>query len=92
MALGEAALQEKRYDESAACFARAGQASTNFSTAYFFQAIALALAGRNDEARLCVDRGVQLEPGFRIRLFYEHGLAPALADRLVEGAKLLGLE
>jgi hypothetical protein len=91
MALGEVALQEGHYDLSAACFARAAQARTNFSTAYFFRAIALALAGRDEEARPFVRRGSELEPGFRIRLFFEHGLAPKLAEKMIEGSRLLGL-
>ena len=91
MALGEAALLEARYEDAAACFARAAQANANFSTAYFFQAIALALAGRVEEAQPFVRRGLELEPGFRIRMFFELGLAPALAERLAEGARLLGL-
>ena len=91
MALGEAAIREGRYEESAACFARAAQASANFSTAYIFQAIALALAGRNEEAGPFLRRGLELEPGFRIRLFFEHGMAPGLAERLIGGSRLLGL-
>ena len=57
-------------------FAAAGRVNTNFSTAYLFQAIAMALAGRPDEAKPVVRRGLELEPGFRIRLFFEHGIAP----------------
>ena len=38
-----------------------------------------------------IRRGLELEPSFRIRLFFEYGLAPALAERLVEGARVLGL-
>ena len=80
-----------RYDDAALNFARAAQANTNFSTAYLFQAIALALAGRGEEAEAPVRRGLDLEPGFRIRMFFELGLAPALAEKLAEGARLLGL-
>ena len=91
MALGEGALQEERYGDAAACFARAAQANASFSSAYFFQAIALAWAGREAEAQPLVRRGLELEPGFQIRLFFEHGLAPALAEKLVKGSRLLGL-
>ena len=91
MALGEAALLEARYESAASCFAMAARTNTNFSTAYFFQAIALVLAGRKEEAQPLVRRGLELEPGFRIRLFFEHGLGPALAAKLVDGARLLGL-
>jgi tetratricopeptide (TPR) repeat protein len=91
MALGESALIETRYAEAASCFRRAAQSNPNFSTAYFCQAIALALAGRPEEAQPLVRRGLEIEPGFRIRIFFEHGQAPLLRDRLVEGARLLGL-
>ena len=91
MALGEAALRETRFLDAAQGFAKAAQSSPNFSSAYFFQAIALALAGREEEARPLIRRGLELEPGFRIRLIHEHGLAPGLVEKLVEGARLLGL-
>ena len=91
MALGESALLEARYDDAAACFAKSQQANAKFSTAYFFQAIALAWAGRKEQAEPFVRRGLELEPGFRVRLFFEYGLAPALAEKLVEGSRLLGL-
>ena len=91
MALGEASLVEGRYEHAASCFAMAAQTNTNFSTAYFFQAIALALAGRKEEAQPILDRGLELEPAFRMRLFFIHGLGPALVAKLVEGSRLLGL-
>ena len=91
MALGEAALQEARYEDAPSCFARAAQANTNFSTAYFFQAMAMALAGHVAEAAPSIRRGLELEPGFHTRMFFELGLAPALAERLAEGSRLLGL-
>lgn len=91
MALGESALQEARYEDAAHSFAAAGRVNANFSTAYLFQAIALALAGRSGEAKPVVRRGLELEPGFRIRAYFELGVAPLLRDRLVEGARLLGL-
>ena len=70
--MGYAALQEARHDDAASCFAMAAQTNTNFSTAYLFQAIALALAGRKEEAQPFLRRGLELEPGFRIQLFFEH--------------------
>ncbi|CAN5187399.1 adenylate/guanylate cyclase domain-containing protein [soil metagenome] len=91
MALGEAALMEARYDDAASSFAKAGQANSNFSTPYFFQAIALALAGHVEEAHSFVRRGSELEPDFRTRLFSELGLAPALVEKLAEGSRLVGL-
>ncbi len=90
-ALGLAAIQEARYDEAASHFANAVQANTRFSTLYFFQAVALALGGRMDEAKRIVRRALELEPGFRNRFFLDIGLVPAIADKLVEGAHLLDL-
>jgi hypothetical protein len=34
---------------------------------------------------------LEIEPGFRIRLFIELEMPPALAEKLAEGARLLGL-
>ncbi len=90
-ALGLAAIQEARYGEAASNFANAVQANTRFSTLYFFQAVALALGGRLEEAKKIVRRALELEPGFRNRFFLDIGLVPAIADKLVEGAHLLGL-
>jgi adenylate cyclase len=91
LALGMVAIREARYDEASSCFAKLSQINSRYSTSYFFQAIALALAGRADESRVWVDRGLALEPGFTIRMFSELGMARAIADRLTEGARLLGL-
>jgi|HubBroStandDraft_6_1064221.scaffolds.fasta_scaffold84431_1 adenylate cyclase len=90
-ALGLAAVQEARYDEAALHFANAVQANTRFSTLYFFQAAALALTGRLEEASPIVRRALELEPGFRNRFFMDIGLVPPIANKLVEGAHLLNL-
>jgi len=91
MALGEAALLDDRHDDAAACFARAAQAKPNFSSAHLFQGIALALAGRAAQGRPRARCGLALEPGFRTRLFVEHGLAQPLREQLARGSRLLGL-
>ena len=91
LALGMAAVSEGRYDEAAACFARGSEINPDHSVMPFFHAIALALAGRAEDATPSVRRGRELEPGFRIRIFSEFGMAPALAERFAEGARLLGL-
>jgi adenylate cyclase len=91
VALGFAAVQEERYSEAAAHFANAVQANSRFSTLYFFQAAALALAGRGEEARLTARRLLELEPGFRTRVLFELGIVPAVADKLADGARQLGL-
>ena len=91
VALGAAAIQEARYDEAASHYAKAVQANSSFIAPYFSQAIAIALAGRVEEARPLVGRALELEPGFRIRVFFEVGLAPEIADKLALGARLLAL-
>jgi adenylate cyclase len=91
LALGMAAVSEGRYDEAAACFARGSETNPDHSVMPFFHAIALALAGRAEDAIPSVRRGFALEPGFRIRIFSEFGMAPALAKAFSNGARLLGL-
>jgi adenylate cyclase len=91
LALGAAALQETRYDEAASHFAEAVQLNPRFSTPYAFQAASLALAGRLEEARTVAQRLLELEPGFRLRMLSEIGFARAVADRLAEGARILGM-
>jgi hypothetical protein len=56
-----------------------------------FTPSALALAGRAEDATSSVRRGLELEPGFRIRVFFEFGMARPLAEKFVEGARVLGL-
>jgi TolB-like protein/Tfp pilus assembly protein PilF len=60
MALGESALQQGRPEEAAHAFAVAVRTNTNFSTAYIFQAIAMALAGRPEQAKPIARRGIEL--------------------------------
>ena len=38
-----------------------------------------------------VQRGFELEPGFRLRIFSEFGMAHAVAEKFVAGGRLLGL-
>lgn len=90
LALGLAAVQEARYDEGASHIANAVQANSRFSTLYVFQAVALALAGRVEEARPIIGRLLELEPSFRTRVLSEI-LSGSLADKFLEGAHLLGL-
>jgi adenylate cyclase len=90
-AMGLAAVHEARYDEAASHFADSVQANSRFSTLYFFQAVALALAGRLEQAKPIVQRALELEPSFRNRFFVDIGLVPAISNKLIEGAHLLGL-
>jgi TolB-like protein len=91
LALGHTAISEARYEDAAACFSRAAQRNPGFSFSYLMQAMALALAGRGDEARPMARRGLELEPGYRVESLREAGiLFPAIAEPLVGGARLLG--
>ena len=85
-----AATQEGRYAEAAAHAAKVVQANPSHGVYMAYQAISLALAGRVEEARPILARALELEPEFRIRTILELGYAPAIADRFVRGAKLLG--
>jgi tetratricopeptide (TPR) repeat protein len=82
---------EERYDEASACYAKAAQANAKFSTAYFCQAYSLALAGRMEEARVSVERGLELQPGFQFRVNFQWRIAPPMLEQLTKGARLLGL-
>jgi TolB-like protein/class 3 adenylate cyclase/tetratricopeptide (TPR) repeat protein len=91
-ALGTAAIQETRYQEAASHFGKAVQGNPGFSSYYFSQAQALALAGRLEEARPILRQGLELDPTFRVsRAFEVGGYVRTIADRLAEGARLLGL-
>ena len=91
LALGMAAISEGRYDEAAVSFARGAEINPDHSLLALFHAIALGLAGRVAEAQAPLKRGLELEPGFRIRVFSEFGLASPLAENFAKGARLLGL-
>jgi TolB-like protein len=91
LALGEAALGEARYEDAAVCFGRAAQRNSGFSYSYITQAMAMALAGREREARPMARRALELEPGYRVESLREAGiLMPALRESLIGGARLLG--
>jgi adenylate cyclase len=90
-ALGAAAIQEARYDEAAAHYAKAVQANPRLSVLYLFHAASLALAGRVEEARPVVRRLLELEPNFRSRMLFEVGYGRTTAEKFLEGARLLGL-
>jgi hypothetical protein len=55
------------------------------------QAQALALAGRIQEARVVFARGMKLEPSASIRTIRELGYIPALEEKMIRGARMLGL-
>jgi adenylate cyclase len=86
-----AAIQDARFDDAALHAARMVHANPGMSTDHFCLAISLALAGRLEEARPWVRRGLELEPGFRMRIFRELGTPQINLDRVLEGGRLLGL-
>jgi tetratricopeptide (TPR) repeat protein len=91
LALGFAAIVEGRYDEGAAHCAKAVQANTRFGFLVIFHAEALALAGRMEEAAPIARRGMEMIPFYRIGLLSAFGWAPGIADKMIAGARLLGL-
>jgi adenylate cyclase len=91
-ALGHVAFREQRYDEAASYYAMAVRAAPRFNLYYFLHAVALAQAGRLEEAKPIVVRLLELDPGIRSSEVAEYALLdPALEDKLKEGARLLGL-
>jgi tetratricopeptide (TPR) repeat protein len=91
MALGVAAIAEARYDEAAVHCARAAQANPYMGYLNLLHAQALALAGRLEEAGPIARRGMEMVPYWRIGMWSAFGIAPELLDRLVEGARLVGV-
>jgi adenylate cyclase len=91
LSLGMAAVQKGQYEDAASHFAKGVQANSSFSSLYFLRAGALALAGHLEEAKPIVRQGLDIEPGWRIRMWFAVGIAQGIADRLAEGGRLLGL-
>jgi adenylate cyclase len=91
LALGLAAIVEGRYDEAAVHCAKAVQANSRFGALNLFHAEALALAGRLEEAAPIARRGMEMAPFMRVGFYSAMGGASPLVDKLIEGARLLGL-
>jgi adenylate cyclase len=90
VALGNAAVHDARYDEAASSYARAVQSSPKTGTYYLMQAMALALAGRLEEARSLVEPGLCREPEFRIGWFRGF-FTEQLANKFMEAGRSLAL-
>jgi adenylate cyclase len=90
LALGHAAISDTRYEEAASFWARAVQSSPKTGTYYMLQALALALAGRVEEARSLAELGLEREPQFRVS-WLRGILTRALADKYAEAGRLLAL-
>jgi hypothetical protein len=68
------------------------QNNPRFSSLYFLHAVALALAGRVEEARPIVRQGLELNRGARLSEVFEYTLLHREAmDKFIEAAHLLGL-
>jgi len=93
LALAVVRTRQQRYDDAAACMAKAIQANPRFSVLYVLQASALALAGRIDEAKVVAARLLVLEPAFRIQPFIEFAafMEPQTRATLAAGLRQAGL-
>ena len=90
LAFAIAALDEGRYDKSATWWAKCSQANPDFGGFVMGQAVALALAGRMDEARSACARARELEPGLSVRSARELGYAAEIEAKLVQAHRLFG--
>jgi TolB-like protein/Tfp pilus assembly protein PilF len=93
VALGAVRARLGRYDEAAACFAKAIQANPRFSVLYALQAGLLALAGRVEDARVVAARLLELEPTFRVGSFmaFARFVDAGLRDAVAVGVRQAGL-
>jgi TolB-like protein/Tfp pilus assembly protein PilF len=91
LAFGAVAVARERYDEAASHCTKIIEIRPNFSTGYFQRAVALALGGRVADAASDVRRGLELEPAFQNRVYRQWGFTPALAQKFIEGGRMLGL-
>jgi adenylate cyclase len=91
LGLGVRAEIEERWEDAAACTARAIQVKPGFGSSHLVHAIALALGGRTDAAGSAIRRGLELEPDFRSRMFEEFQFPPEILDMTLEGCRRLGL-
>jgi adenylate cyclase len=91
LALTLAAIQEERYDEATAHGAKLAQVSPNFGGHVITYAVALALAGRMEEARRFSARALEIEPSSSISTTRSVGLGPGVAEKFERGLRMLGV-
>jgi TolB-like protein/class 3 adenylate cyclase/Tfp pilus assembly protein PilF len=93
MALTFAAIQEDRYVEAVAHGSKLAQVSPNFGSHVMTYAVALALAGRMDEARRACARALEIEPSWSISTARAvRGDDPSKhGEKFERGLRLLGL-
>jgi TolB-like protein len=90
LAQGLASIQEARYEEAAGYLDQSMQANPTLSSVRFVAASAHALAGRLETAKAVADKGLEMEPGFRLRLFFEH-MPKEISEELAKGGRMVGL-
>jgi TolB-like protein/Tfp pilus assembly protein PilF len=91
MALTFAAIQEDRYDEAVVHASKLAQVSPNFGSHVMTYAVALALAGRMDEARPVCARALEIEPSWSIRTARTVLGDSKLAEKYERAFRLLGI-
>jgi tetratricopeptide (TPR) repeat protein len=91
LAMGMAAVGELHFEEAASHFAKASQINPRHSLFPFMHAIALALAGRTEEATSSLRRGLELEPSFGSASSPSSAWLSRSPAKFIEGARLLGL-
>ena len=89
--LGMVAHQEERYEDAASHYAKALQLAPGFSGIHAGYAIALALAGRVDEAQKAARKALELEPTYRVGNMIQLVRSAAFVEKWRTGARLAGL-
>ena len=90
-ALAVVAVHEGRYAEAASWLAKSVHANPASPSMIIAYACGLALAGRIDEGKAAAKQALQISPGLRARFMSEIGMAPSIAAKFAESARLLGL-
>ena len=91
LSFGHAAVYEDRYDDAVSHYENALHLSPQLGAMHTLHAIALALAGRADEARPVVTKALDVDPNFRIGHVLRMFKSPAFADKMRMGAQMAGL-
>ena len=91
LCLGYAALLEDHLDEAISHYAAAVHLNPQFGSLHAVHAMALALAGRMEEAGSVVRKTLEVDPSFRIGPILQMVHDPAFAEKLRRGMRLAGL-
>jgi Flp pilus assembly protein TadD len=89
LALTFAATQEERYDEAVAHAAKLAQISPNLAPHVMAYAVALAMAGRMEEARQVCARALEIEPSYSISK--GRSIAGGLPEKYERAFRMLGV-